>query len=73
MKQIDKDTISFEWTTDDVKEQLKSRGQESKLTTDDCRYVLNMMLDKHDATIGVNWDVMDVCIDRVFELKESKQ
>ena len=69
MKQIDKDTISFEWTTDDVKEQLKSRGQESKLTTDDCRYVLNMMLDKHDATIGVSWDVMDVYIDKVIEDK----
>ena len=73
MKQIDKDTISLEWTTDDVKMQLKNRGQENALTTDDCRYVLNMMLDKHDATIGVSWDVMDVYIDRVFELKESKQ
>ena len=73
MKQIDKDTISLKWTTDDVKMQLKNRGQENALTTDDCRYVLNMMLDKHDATIGVSWDVMDVYIDRVFELKESKQ
>ena len=73
MKQIDKDTISLEWTTDDVKMQLKNRGLENKLTTDECRYVLNMMLDKHDATIGVSWDVMDVYIDRVIELKESKQ
>ena len=73
MKQIDDDTISLEWTTDDVKEQLRARGLENKLTTDECRYVLNMMLDKHDATIGISWDVMDVYIDRVFELKESKQ
>ena len=73
MKQIDDDTISLEWTTDDVKMQLKNRGQENALTTDECRYVLNMMLDKHDATIGISWDVMDVYIDRVFELKESKQ
>ncbi len=73
MKQIDKDTISLEWTTDDVKEQLKSRGLESKLTTDDCRYILKLMLDKHDETIGVSWDVMDVYINRVIELKESKQ
>ena len=70
---IDDDTISLEWTTDDVKEQARARGLENKLTTDECRYVLNMMLDKHDATIGVSWDVMDVYIDRVFELKESKQ
>ena len=73
MKQIDKDTISLEWTTDDVKMQLKNREQESKLTTDDCRHVLNLMLDKHDATIGVSWDVMDVYIDRVIELKEGEQ
>ena len=51
MKQIDKDAISLEWTTDD------------------CRYVLKLMLDKHDETIGVNWDVMDVYIDKVIEDK----
>ena len=73
MKQIDDDTISLEWTTDDVKEQLKARGLENKLTTDECRYVLNMMLDKHDADIGVNWHVMDIYIDGVIELKESEQ
>ena len=73
MKQIDDDTISLEWTTDYVKMQLKNRKQESKLTTDECRYVLKLMLDKHDATIGVSWDVMDVYIDRVIELKESEQ
>lgn len=71
MKQIDDDTISLEWTTDDVKEQLKARGLENKLTTDECRYVLNLMLDKHDADIGVNWNVMDIYIDGVIELKES--
>ena len=73
MKQIDDDTISLEWTTDDVKEQARARGLDNKLTTDDCRYVLKLMLDKHDATICVSWDVMDVYIDRVIELKESKQ
>jgi hypothetical protein len=43
------------------------------LTTDECRYVLNLMLDKHDADIGVNWNVMDIYIDGVIELKESEQ
>jgi hypothetical protein len=71
MKQIDKDTISLEWTTDDVKEQLKSKGQENALTTDECRFVLSMMLDKHDATVGVNWDVMDVYINNEIIMKES--
>ena len=73
MKQIDDDTISLEWTTDDVKEQARARGLDNKLTTDDCRYVLNLMLDKHDADIGVNWNVMDIYIDGVIELKESEQ
>ena len=73
MKQIDDDTISLEWTTDDVKEQARARGLENKLTTDECRYVLNLMLDKHDADIGVNWNVMDIYIDGVIELKESEQ
>ena len=73
MKQIDDDTISLEWTTDDVKEQARARGLENKLTTDECRIVLNLMLDKHDADIGVNWNVMDIYIDGVIELKESEQ
>ena len=73
MKKIDDDTISLEWTTDDVKMQLKNRKQESKLTTDECRYVLKLMLDKHDATIGVSWDVMDVYIDKVIEDKNIKE
>ena len=71
MKQIDKDTISLEWTTDDVKMQLKNRGQENALTTDKCRLVLSMMLDKHDATIGVSWDVMDVYIDNEIIMKNN--
>ena len=73
MKQIDDDTISLEWTTDDVKEQARARGLDNKLTTDDCRYVLKLMLYKHDADIGVNWNVMDIYIDGVIELKESEQ
>ena len=55
MKQINKDTISLEWTTDD------------------CRYVLKLMLDKHDETIGVSWDVMDVYIDKVIEDKNIRE
>jgi hypothetical protein len=29
------------------------------------------MLDKHDATVGVNWDVMDVYINNEIIMKES--
>jgi hypothetical protein len=51
--------------------QLKNRGQENALTTDECRFVLSMMLDKHDATIGVSWDVMDVYIDNEIIMKNN--
>ena len=73
MKQIDKDTISLEWETEDIKQRLQERGEENKLTTDDCRFVLSLMLDKHDATIGINWDVMDEYIDRVIKQKKEER
>ena len=71
MRQIDDDTISLEWTTDDVKLQLKNRGQENSLTNDECRDVLHRLLHKHDATIGVSWDVIDASIDYELSRKES--
>ena len=71
MRQIDDDTISLEWTTDDVKLQLKNRGQENSLTNDECRDVLHRLLHKHDATIGVSWDVMDVYINDELSRKEN--
>ena len=71
MRQIDDDTISIEWTTDDIKERLQERFDEDKLTTDECRSILKMMLDKHDSLIGINMDVMDVLINRAIEERES--
>ena len=72
MKQIDKDTISLEWTTDDVKMQLKNRKQENKLTDDECRDILYRLLHKHDATIGVSWDVIDAHIEHYLSSKEEQ-
>ena len=71
MRQIDDDTISIEWTTDDIKERLQERFDEDKLTTDECRSILKMMLDKHDSLIGINMDVMDVLINRAIEERYS--
>ena len=72
MKVIDKDTISLEWTTDDVKMQLKNRKQENKLTDDECRDILYRLLHKHDATIGVSWDVIDAHIEHYLSSKEEQ-
>ena len=73
MKQIDKDTISLEWETEDIKQRLAEREEENKLTDDECRNVLYRLLHKHDCNIGVNWDVIDTYIDYEISGKESKQ
>jgi len=71
MKIIDEDTISLEWTTDDVKMQLKNRKEETKLTDDECRDILYRLLHKHDATIGVSWDVIDAHIEHYLSSREG--
>ena len=72
MKVVDEDTISLECTTDDVKMQLKNRKQENKLTDDECRDILYRLLHKHDATIGVSWDVIDAHIEHYLSSKEEQ-
>ena len=71
MRYIDDDTISLEWTTEDVRMQLENRYEIGALNNDECRKVLGMLLDKHDANIGVSWDVMDVYIDHFLREKRE--
>ena len=53
MKQVDQDTITLEWCTEDVMEQCPL------LTKDQARQVLRRCLEKHDANIGLSWNVID--------------
>ena len=46
--------ISIVWSVDDVKEQC------SWLTDEQAKDVLHNLKHKHDANIGINWDVIDV-------------
>lgn len=46
-------SISIEWGADDV------LAQDSALTPTQVSTVLDRMLRDHDATIGINWDVID--------------
>jgi hypothetical protein len=55
------DTIAITWGIEDVKEVAKD------LTDTECRQVLRLVKNKHDATIGVNWDVLEAWADRVRE------
>lgn len=50
------DSIAITWHIDDVKE------VDSSLTDEQCRKVLQIVKDNHDATIGVNWDTIEAAI-----------
>ncbi len=57
--------ISIVWCADDVIQTAKEKGVE--LTDRQISDVLSLMQDKHDATIGMNWDVIGYLIDEVLE------
>ena len=79
MDWIDKDTISIQWSTLDVKQQLEDRnylqkewGKKESLNLKECREVLSRCLRRHDATMGLSWDIMDIHIDDVIEERDKK-
>mgnify|MGYP000011019668 FL=1 len=57
------DTFYKTWHTDDV------LSLNPKLSRDFARLVLQMVMDNHDATIGINWDVLQAYISQVLEMK----
>lgn len=65
-----KNSIVFEWSVGDVKQQLKNRNKKEKLIIQDCREVLDLCLKNHDAQYGMNWDTMNIYIDKVLESKK---
>lgn len=54
------DQITVGWGIDDV------ASQRSGLTDDQCREVLASVKQDHDSNEGINWDVIDIAIDRMF-------
>ena len=57
------DTIEISWHIDDVKEVRPS------LTNAQARQVLEQAKRRHDATIGINWDVLAIHADDLFPRK----
>ena len=51
------DEINIVWSIEDIK------GIDSSLSDEQARQILQLILTKHDATIGVNWDVIQHWID----------
>jgi len=60
------ETISIVWHVDDVLEQAKQRN--IKISRDQATHLLHRMDAKHDATIGINWEVIDCYLDMHKEL-----
>ena len=54
------DSIAVSWHIDDVAEVRPD------LTKRQCREVLQQALDRHDAGIGITWEVLDIHADDLF-------
>lgn len=61
MKLQNKDEIRIIWTTNDVLGVSQDLGIE--LTIDEARDILGLMERKHDASIGINWDVISYWVE----------
>lgn len=62
-----KDTIAISWHIDDIKE------LDSTLSDDEAREILEMAEDMHDATVGINWDVLQEVINIYKTREEMKE
>ena len=61
------DKISIIWGIDDV-----HNVADQELSDDEAREVLDRAERYHDASIGINWDVLDVYVDMVIREREEK-
>jgi hypothetical protein len=59
------DEISINWHIEDVKSIAED------LTDEECRRVLYIAEREHDATIGINWDVLEMWADHVRSERED--
>ena len=57
------DHIAIKWAIEDVKEVAPD------LTDNECREVLQLAKDKHDANIGINWDVLEMWANEIREMR----
>ncbi len=76
---INGNTVSLDWSIVDVHENAKRMSEgliedpdESPLTDDEAREILATTERRHDASIGVNWDVLCVHTDEVLREKKQK-
>jgi hypothetical protein len=60
---VDPDWIAIWWHVDDVI--ARDGDEDSDLTPDECRKVLEFADDAHDAEEGINWSVLGYWIDEI--------
>ena len=56
MSKSNQNEISISWHIDDI------LHQDDTLSEDQARQILHILKYDHDATIGINWDVIDCTI-----------
>jgi hypothetical protein len=59
--------ISETWSVEDV------QSVHPELTDEQAMAVLQKVLDKHDASIGINWDVIETWARELFPETDAKQ
>jgi hypothetical protein len=54
------DKVFFEWCTEDII--CQAEEHDVTITNEEAREVLMMMKKHHDASVGINWEVIDIYI-----------
>lgn len=67
----DEKTISIKWSTIDIKDRAKELRK--RISQKDAEQILDNIERKHDASIGVNWDVIDAHIDLFINDKKNRK
>lgn len=67
-----KDEIAITWHIEDIRMCLENLDRTDKLTDKECREILKAVEHNHDATIGVNWDVIEYQIDAFLRDRKTK-
>ena len=70
----DQDSFTIRWDIEDIKLHLEDQEREfdPPLTDEDYREILNDMKSNHDCMVGINWEVIDVYVDKYVYDKEKE-
>jgi hypothetical protein len=57
------DSINITWGISDVQDVYRDSNPNKELTDEEARDILSELERKHDASIGISWDVIQVYVD----------